>query len=68
MTRINKAKDGIIGPEPVVGPKPIPTRKTKKLSMRMSRAELADEALRRQKDVEGKTKKQLLEELVEAPN
>jgi hypothetical protein len=63
MTRIDKSKDGIIGPEPAlpiyarpVDPKPL---------KRMNKAELIDVALSRNIDTEGKTKAQLIVELEE---
>lgn len=64
MTRVNKSRDGIIGPEPKpVASEPIsesvPTTKTKPLK-RMNKAELANVALSRQLNVEGMTKAKML--------
>lgn len=65
MTRINKSKDGRIGPEPTAGivlPEPVAPKPLK----RMNKAELIYVALNRSNgriDVKGLTKAQLIEAL-----
>lgn len=71
MTKVNKSKDGRIGPEPIE-PKPETERIDKPAGVipvdpkplkRMNKAELIEVALNRSIDIEGKTKAQLIAEL-----
>lgn len=65
MTRVNKSKDGIIGPKPIV-PEPVGEvvlETTMKPLKKMLKPELVELAVNEDIDVEGKTKAQLIIEL-----
>jgi hypothetical protein len=65
MTKINKSKDGIIGPGPIaiVDPEPVGEVMLIAPSMKMTRAELAGIAIEKGIKVKSQSKAQLIAEL-----